>query len=206
MSVSGINAYIANIAIKHVYFKTLKMPSKQFGRKYIKKWNESVRHRDGIFYYKINEKYPDIKVLKLLFAIYYLENSNYYVLNIIEDEFKLFDWYIRELKNIEDEFVTQTTGILLDCKKKRIKFKDLLVSKKGIPKIFKMNLSYNILVTYNRIFDIIGLNKENKLNVLEKEIWDDVKNKLIGYDRLISRHIDYDWKKLFVNCLKGVQK
>ena len=191
---TGFGAYTLYIAIKKIHFGTIKGDTSLYNKnslknKFIDNWNKIRRNKDGILFQSVENKYKSSKVLKLLFASYYIKDSQFYIQDILEDNFQIFKDNLYELKNIEEVFTNELECVIIECKKNKKKIIDLLVAESSVPEIFNLDLSFNVLVILNNLFNIIELNKDNKLNLLEKERWKKLKRNLIKYDLLINKFI-----------------
>ena len=197
---TGFGAYCLYIAVKKIHFGNKKgnvvlYKKNSLKNKLIDNWNNKRRHKDGRFFQVIEEKYSSSKVLKLLFASYHLNDSNFYVRDILDDNYQIFKDNLYELKNIEEVFTTALESVIIDCIKEKKKIKNLLVSDNSIPEIFNLGLSFNVLVILNNLFNIIEINKDNKLNLLEEERWTSLKINIIKYDLLIEEiYKKYNWE------------
>lgn len=200
MEVSGYKAYSIYLSVKHSHFKNnnYNVMSGKYSKKFLNKWNTNRAKSDGYIFQEIQKKYRNIKVLKLLFSTYYVNNSNFFIRDIITDDFKIFKKNLEYLKEIEKNFTIDFENVILNYK-----LTDILISENSIPEIFKLGYSWNFLVIMNNSFNIVGKNKDIKINSLEEAKWNEIKVNLEKYNMVISEFIEYDWKQIIKSLIKN---
>ena len=204
---TGFNAYSIYCIIKNVHFGKGDFDAtkniKYFKKKFLDKWNTKRSKEDGYHFLKIEKKYPNSFALKLLFSIYYVEDENFYIKDIETNNYKTFNKYVYELKNIKKILTQELECVIMKCKKDGIKFESLFQSKGNIPEIYNLGLSYNILVILNRVINITRPIKN--LNILEQEVYHSLVIKIKKYDLIIDRFIkNIDYKQLLKTTYKNV--
>ncbi len=204
--ITGINAYAVYLYIKNIHFKNnnhniITMNMNKFKNKLLNKWNSDRRKVDGFKFKEIQTQYPKKNDLILLFSSYYIKNKNFYIQEIIEDEFNLYKKNVAELNNIEKVLTFDLKSVILLCRENKKSLKDIFIGETSIPKIFKLNLSFNSLIIFNNIFDLINKNKENNINSLEIRRWNDIKINIKKYELIIHQYINsQNWKTIINNC------
>jgi len=196
--VSGYKAYSIYLMTKHVHFKDndYNMMKRKYNKKFLDKWNKERVDKDGYIFQEIQNKYNNEKLLKLLFSTYYIENSNFYIKDIVDNNFKVFKDNLKYLKDIEKNFTIDFESVILNHK-----LTDILISKNSVPKIFKLNYSWNFLVIMNRCFNIVGKNKDIEINSLQEAKWNEILVNLKKYEMVINEFIDYDWKQIIKSVI-----
>lgn len=192
--ISGYKAYSIYLTIKNIHFQNndYDINNISYSKRYLNKWNTERKNTDGYLFQDIQKKYNDVYILKLLFATYYLNSKNFYLTDIFDDNFELFKDNIRYLRDIENNFTKDLRYIMIDNS-----LKNLLICDSGIPKIFKLDISWNFLVIINIIFDIKKLNKNSTFNSLERRKYDEIMIKIHKYSLIINKFIKLrNWKKI----------
>lgn len=172
-NITGFEAYWTYVTVKKLYFEGSYDIRKGLPRKqmFLQKWNQSRVNRDGVFFLKINEKVPQLHELIYLYSFYYWENPDFYVTDIIDDNFRTYVKYRKELKDWRRSFESQWLTIVLHCKENKIRIVDLLTSrdKSQCPDILKMNLSPLTLIVLNHVFNFVENIDMKALNILDRE-------------------------------------
>jgi hypothetical protein len=140
---------------------------------FLKKWNDEMINRaESLMFLKLDKLYNKDQIIRL-FAYYYLEDKNFYITSVIEDEFNLFRKYESELSLIKDVIEIDFYKIVYLMKKNNRKFKDILFKKKGIAPIFKMYdlkvISIHTLIAVHFVWDIGNKINYESLNIVEEE-------------------------------------
>lgn len=206
---TGFEAYCLYVFIKQIHFKdntfnVMNLKKTPMGNKLIKSWNDNRRNKDGLSFQKIESKFNKIKPLARLYSSYYINNPNFYIQDLFDDEFHIYKNNMNELKMIKDVFTNDLLDIISHIKIENTTTKELFVSNSSIPQIFKMGLSFNSLVIMDDIFDIVKLNEKNKINTLEKERWKQLKLLLKWYKPIIQKYLnENNWKELTKQILKN---
>ena len=207
MRTVGFNAYCVYLYIKNIHFKDnsydiMSLREIPLKDKLLSSWNNKRRKKDGQKFKAIEEVCSDIKSLALLFSSYYVQDNNFYIQDIFEDDFEIYKKNVSELKLLKEVFINDLKEIITICKEDQIKPLDLLTSKTEIPRIFKIGISINSLVILNKLFKIVELNKNICINSLEKEKWKDITLNLRWYKEIIKSYIkQYDWKTIVKKVL-----
>lgn len=202
MKKTGFEAYCYYIFIKNIHFKdndfNIMKTTDDFGKKkLLSAWNKNRSNKDGWKFQKINNYFNTRKKLIRLFSFYYVNNSKFYINSLFEDEFKTYKNNIAELNNLEDTFTNDLQDIILNSKDEEKPLGEYFISNGGIPRIFKCGISWNSLIVFNEVFDIIGKNSSITMSELEKERWDEIKIKLRKYRLIVEEFINgKDWKTI----------
>jgi len=202
---TGFNQFWIYSALKYVYFKskTYDITKHRLPRRetYIHQWNSGRKDRDGILFFKLDKRIPPHKKTYIrLFAYYYLmKDTNFHISAVYDDEFKLFDKYEYEIRNLKTVVGGDFLRFVNYAIKKKIKIKRLFISESGLPFVFKMfdqnKISIHSLIVFNDIFKIYDKITLDKLNIVEKE-------KLKRYELIFDKYKplvydfinDVDWK------------
>lgn len=205
--ITGFNAYIFYIRTK-VFFNNKKynITNKKINKnKFISSWNKTRCDKDGILFKIIEEKMPRNRDKYIrLFSYYYLNNNNFYINEILEDNFKLFKTNEQRLSNILEVVKNDFRVILNLCDKNNKKLKSVFRSK-SLPIIFKMfernKISIYSFIIFDHIFNISKNININNLDFLEKEKFIFVNDKIFNKFKLVVYEFlfndDYDWIKIF---------
>jgi hypothetical protein len=193
---SGYKAYSIYLMTKYTHFnsKNKDMMKQTYSKKYLDKWNTERVNKDGFMFQEVHEKYNNIKALKILMASYYMYNPDFYIKEPIEDNYKVFKDNLIYLRDVENKFTKEFEYIILESNGK---IKDLLIGNGNIPKIFKMDISWNTLTIINKCFDIKKLNKGFQITSFERSKYNALIKRLTKYELIIDEFTkDINWKKL----------
>jgi hypothetical protein len=205
--ISGFNAYCLYLGVKKMHFNNSKfdastLKKNPFKDKLLNNWNKERSSKDGALFQEINTKFNNTQTLVLLYASYYIKDKDFYVRHIIDERYETFKKNIYEIQNIDKIFTTDLKSVIIYSKENKLKIKDLFISTNSIPKIFKMKISYNSLVILEKVFNIIELNKDIKMNLIEERRWKDEICTLKQYTKIVDKHFkDVNWKELTKNYL-----
>ena len=205
---TGFTAYCAYIYTKKLLFNpkcyTSGITTNTLKSKLLPRWNDTRSKGDGIFFQEVQERYPHYQSLVLMMSTYYIKDSDFYVRDILSDEFKLFKRNVFELKNIKEQYENDLFHVLSKCKDENIKPSDLFSSNtNNIPKIFTEKISFNSLIILQKVFSVVELNKDLEINTLQERSWDEIKLKIKGYVCVFDKYTnDHDWKNLTKKLLK----
>jgi hypothetical protein len=202
MAKTGFKAYAVYLFVKNLHFKdndfnVMYLRRTPMKSKLIDSWNKKRRNQDGLKFQAIEERQDNIKSLALLYASYYVKTDNFYIQQMFEDNFALYQRNIAELRQLDSVFTNDLKSVILYCRENKIKVRELLVGSGTIPKIFKLDLSWNTLVILNDLFGIIEKNENLQVNSLEEGRWQSSKIKLKWYKPIIQDYLkQHNWKKI----------
>jgi hypothetical protein len=208
MAKTGFKAYAVYLFVKNLHFKdndfnVMRLKKTPMKDKLINSWNKKRRLQDGLKFQAIEEKSGNIKSLALLFASYYMVNNDFYIQQMFNDNFGTYQKNLAELRQLESVFTNDLKSVIIYCREEKLKVRDLLVGLGSIPKIFKMDLSWNTLVILNDLFGIVELNADLQVNSLEKERWLSSKIKLKNYKPIIQDYLNRNnWKEIAQEILQ----
>jgi hypothetical protein len=140
---------------------------------FIRTWNLKRRFKDGFFFQKIQNKYSTKKSLALLFASYWVDNPNFYILDILDDNYKKYKRTLNELENLKELLTVDFESIKDRVENSKSKsYADLLRD----PKIMTVkDISYNSLSIFDKVFKIHKHleehKKNNDWNIVYEEKW-----------------------------------
>lgn len=211
MERTGFYAYIFYVRTK-LYYNSKKydiLTKKINKNKYIKSWNNKRANKDGMMFLEIENFLPRKRMNFIRFySYYYLQNSNFYIREIMDSDFKLYRYYEMQLNSIKEVFKSDFRYILFFIYKNKIKLKNIFRSK-TLPIIFQMyerkKISIFSLLIFENLFHIIKNINFNNLDFLEKEKYnfysEIVFNKFerIIHNRIFERGID--WKNILMKEL-----
>ena len=145
MKATGFKAFCVYCHIKHVHFSNskhsiTKVKGTPLKNKLIGTWNKTKYKVDGRLFLEVEKKYPHTQKMGLLYSSYYMNNSKFYIRDMIEEEYEQFRQNTYELKNIEQTFTNDLQNVIVSLQEDKCKFQDILTSSTSIPQIFKMNL------------------------------------------------------------------
>lgn len=197
----GFKSYICYVAIK-AHFKSKSYDiNKGFPKKslLLSKWNNIHFNTDGKLYYAIEEHYPNLKELVYLYSIYHWYNDKFFVTDIIDDRFQLWEKHKKELINIKETLELDLITLMDYCVKNKIKLKDLIISKN----ILNQDISLFTLIIFNMIFNLTEkIDCDNIISLERKKIEDSIfkldKITKIYYDRFK----DTNWKLIIKEKLR----
>jgi len=202
---TGFQSYHIYNTIKYIHFKSkkydiTKMPLAK-KEQFLKKWNEEMIHRpDSLTFLKLDKLYNKEELIRM-FTYYYLEDRNFYVYSLSEDDFKLFKKMEFELSMIKDVLEKDFYLIYYLAMKNNKKLKHMLFSKKGIPTIFKIYdrglISINTLVALHLAFGIGDRINYKLLNIVEEEKLKKYKLIFDKYIQIVYKYFDFDTKGVF---------
>jgi hypothetical protein len=208
MARSGFRAYAIYLFMRNIHFKdnkfnVMKLTKTPMKDKLLTSWNKKRRLQDGLKFSAIEEKTNNIKSLALLYASYYMQTNDFYIQQIFEDNFRVYQKNVAELRQLENVFTNDLNCVIIYCKENKIKVKSLFVGKDSIPQIFKMDLSWNSLVILNDLFGIVKLNQDLQVNILENGRWLNSKLKLEWYKPIIQDYLNRtNWTEIAQDLLK----
>jgi len=207
MRLTGFRAYSCYLYVKNVHFANnnhdiMKLSKVPLRDKLIDSWNKKRRKKDGMKFLEIEEQFKTNASLALLYSSYYIKNGNFYIQDLFEDDFEVFKKNYAELKLIKNVLTNDLNDVIMYLKSENIKPINILTSETQIPKIFNMGLSFNSIVILNKLFNILELNKNLKINSLEMEAWKDVQLNLTWYEKIIQSYLQkHDWKSIVKELL-----
>jgi hypothetical protein len=201
---TGFRAYHIYNVVKYAHFgsKTYDVAKHPLCKKaqFLSKWNDEVRHKGvSLIYHKLDGLFTNRELIRL-FAYYYLEDSGFYVTDVIDDDLATYKKREAELEMIEDVLETDMLRIFVLMTKNGKSLKEILFADTGTPYVLQMYdrkiVCANTLVALDDAFGIgSSLSGDEGLNVVEAEkrkkhriIFD--KYKQIVYDRF-----DFDVKE-----------
>ena len=207
---TGFKAYAVYLFVKNLHFKdneynVMTLTKTPMKSKLMDSWNKKRRLKDGKKFQAIEEKTDNIQSLALLYASYIVNSPSmsFYIQDMFEDDFREYKNNLAELRQLESVFTNDLQDVIIYCKENKVRFRDVLVGKNSIPKIFKMDLSWNSLVVFDKLFDIVGQNEDLKVNILEKERWLNSKIKIKKYKPIIQDYLKRtNWNELAKNIIE----
>ena len=203
---TGFNSYIFYIRTKVFYnSKTYNIFNHKINKeKYIDKWNKVRAKKDGHYFQKIENYLPKQRLKYIhFFSCYYFKNPDFYIKEIIEDEFSHYKYHQYKLLHVKEGVITDFRFILNFADKNERPFKDVFRSQK-LPPIFKLfdqgKISIYSLLIFNDFFSLLKNVNYNKLDFLQKEQYNFYKDKIFNKFRLVVKDIlfdkKYDWMKI----------
>ncbi len=208
MSAIGFTAYTTYVFIKNLHFKDnnfniMNISGIPLHNKLLNSWNNKRRKKDGLKFKSIEEECSNIKQLALLYASYYVENPNFYIQDIFEDDFETYKNNKIILENLKECFTNDLKSVILTSKEEQISPKKLFIADNSLPRIFKMGYSINTLCIMDNLFKILELNKNVAINSLEEGGWENVKLSIKNYKPIIKSYLDkHNWKAITKEILK----
>ena len=117
---TGFRAYAVYLFLKNVHFKDnnysiMNITNIPMKDKLLDNWNKKRRLQDGIKFREIEKECSEIKQLALLYASYYVEDSNFYIQDIFEDDFQKYKDNITILNNLKEYVINDFQEIINHC-------------------------------------------------------------------------------------------
>jgi len=180
------------------------------GRKerFLKKWNEEMINRaESLMFLKLDKLYNKDQIIRL-FAYYYLEDKNFYITDVIEDDFKLFRDNELELILLKDVLERDFYTIYYLKNKNERKMIDILFKKKGIPYIFKMYnlkmISIHTLIALHLVWDIGNKINHESLNIVEEEKLKKYKIIFDKYIQIVYKYYNFNVEEFLRTIIKKI--
>jgi len=211
---SGFRSYHIYNVVKYMHFRSKKYDiSKNPLAKtsiFLKKWNDEMVNRpDSLAFYKLDKLYDNKKLIRL-FSYYFLRNQNFYVFDIIDDEFQLFKKYERELITLKDTLELDFLRIYHLAVKNKKSMREILFSKKGIPLVFKIfdrkKISVHTLLALHLVWGIGDKINIDNLNIVEEEKYKVYRMIFDKYHNIVYKYFNFDMKNVFKNSIKYLNK
>ena len=215
MELTGFNSFWVYNSVKYVHFTSKrvnvldKLPKKEM---YLKKWNEEMIHRrESLMFMKLDEKFKNHQDrLIRLFAYYYLQDARFYVTDVFNDNFNLFDKMEYELNHIKDVIENDFIKVMIYSLTNKVSMNTIFKSLNQLPDVFKLfdrgTISVHSLIAFNLSFGCMDRLKQNELNIVEQEKIKKYKKLLERYLLLVYKYFDFDIKeflKTIYNKIKG---
>lgn len=208
---SGFQSYHIYNTIRHIYFnskKTYDILNKPLPRREVllKKWNEEMIHRkDSLFFFKLDKLFNKEQLIRL-FAYYYLENSDFYIYNIFDDDMKLFRVNESNLLLMKDIIETDILTMIYLCIKNNKKIKQIIFSKSGIPIIFKMyekkQISVYTIIAFQKVYKIIDRINKKSLNVVTEDRVNKYQKIIDKFSPIVYKYYNFDVREHIISCMK----
>ena len=116
----------------------------------VNKWNEERFSTDGRLYFIVDEKFPKIKELIYMFAVYLKTTDNFHVSNVIDDNYETWEKFKWELKNFNSQLEIDKRKLKRYIEKEGISLKELITR----PEIFSAKISLFTLIYLNMRYNI----------------------------------------------------
>jgi len=209
---TGFQSYHIYNVVKYMHFRSKKYDITKMAlakkKQFLKKWNDEMINRaESLMFLKLDKLYNKDQIIRL-FAYYYLEDKNFYITSIIEDEFKLFRKYESELSLIKDIIETDFYKIEYLRNKNNKERKDILFKKNGIAPIFKMYdlkmISVHTLIALHLIWNIGNRINYESLNIVEEEKLKKYKIIFDKYIPIVYKYYNFNIKEFFKNCFEKI--
>ena len=208
--ITGFNAYLFYVYTKiHFSSKKFNILEKKLNKdKYIKSWNNARADRDGLLFQRIENYLPRNKMKFIrCFSYYFLANPNFYLIEILESQFKLYKYNEFQLNKIEEVIKTDFRYILYFKERNKRKLKDVFRSKNKLPAVFRLyekkKISVFGLLVFEKMFNIIDNVNYERLDFLEKEKYNFYSEKVLDkFQKIVYSNIfgiGIDWKQLLKN-------
>jgi hypothetical protein len=202
-SLTGFNAYWIYVNVKQMHFGSEKydITKSGFAKKqlFISKWNSERVARDGKLFFQIEERYPSANDLVKLYSVYYYNDTNFYVNDILNDRFDLFKKRQLEIANINVVFNNDLNTVIMHCIENKVKISEVLFQEGIIPKILTLDISPFTVCIFNMIFKLTDKININSFNVLEKKKATVLQIKLDKFQKIYYTVLSKDiteWKKI----------
>lgn len=208
MRITGFRAYCVYLYIKKVHYANnshniMNLHDIPLANRLLGTWNKKRSGQDGMKFLEIEKQFQTNQDLALLYSSYYLNNPNFYIQELFEDDFDRFRKNKAELKLLKNVLTNDLECVIIHIKSNNVTPINIFTSESQIPQIFKMGLSWNSLVILNKLFNIVALNENIDINSLEMEAWKNVQISLKGYEQIIQSYLEkHDWKSIAKELLK----
>jgi hypothetical protein len=201
-SPTGFRAYHIYNVVKYVHFGSKKYDiSKSPLCKrdvFLKKWNDEVRHKGiSLLYLKLDKLFNNKELIRL-FSYYYLEDKDFYVTAVIEDDLRIFKKYETELELLKEVIESDLLRIFILMKKNNKLLKDILFSKNGMPLILQMYdrkiINVHTLLAFDIVWSIGSKIKVEHLNIVEAEKYKKYRLIFDKYKQIVYKYFNFDMK------------
>ena len=168
---------------------------------FINSWNKKRAKKDGHFFQKLENFLPRDRMKFIrFFSYYYIKDLNIYIKDILDDEFRIYEFNEYQLCHIKEGVKTDFRAILNFADRNNKTIKDVFRCDK-IPPIFKLydigRISVYSLIIFNEIFNLTRDVNINKLDVLDTERYEVYQNiifnkfRFVVNDYLFNDRIDW---------------
>jgi len=161
---SGFRAYRVFCSMKgHLSSKSYNILEGLVSKhKFVHKWNEERFTTDGKLYFIVDEKFPKLKDVVFIFAVYLYHNDKIHISDIIQDNFELWNAMKNQLNNFDIQLQIDMKKIKKHCERDNITFEDLIYS----PQILSAKISMFTLIFLNMKYSIIDkIKADDELNI-----------------------------------------
>jgi hypothetical protein len=205
---TGFRAYQSYLSLKYGHFKENEyniMNGLIKKENFINKWNKERKDQDGRLFYEIEKQTKNIHTLIRVYAAYFIHNQNFYVKEILDDNYRKFNKNEVELQNLKDCVSNDFITLISICQKNELKARDMFRSNsESLPAIFKHKnkISVNSFVVFDKVFKIKKHIDSIELNAIEKMKWKDMRIILEKYPLIIQLELkQIDWKEFIKTLL-----
>lgn len=178
---------------------------------FLHKWNKDRHKRDGKLFHRIEAYLPQNRANYIrLYCYYYIQNPNFFVTEILDDNFRLYRKNEYELKNIEQTIKNDFMSMLARCHRPMTLKKMILgdEDKTELPYMFYL-YHQNKISIHTIIAMLLAKPKllpefnERKLNMVDEE-------KLKQFNKIFDKYLnvvynffeDVNWNNFFKEILE----
>lgn len=207
---TGFNAYIFYIMVKTFYrSKTYNILNRKINKNHFaNKWNKVRAKKDGHFFQKVENFLPRDRMKFIrFFSYYYLKDFNMYIKDMVDDEFKLYEFNEYRSRHVKEGVKNDFRCVLNFVNKNKLSLKNMFKGK-NLPPVFKLydldRISAYGLIVFNDIFDLMKDVNTDNLDILDRERYNHYQNmifdkfRFVVNDELFKK--EFDW----VEILKGI--
>ena len=206
MSDFGFTQFWIYMVLKKIHFKTTgksynimtdKLPAH---KRFLTQWNGRRVNTDGVMFLRLSEKMPqNEKAIFRLYAYYYLENPDFHISAIFNDDFRLWYKYEYEIRNLETVVSSDWLKLNRFCQKKGIQIKTLFFKEGQYLPILKLYdarmISVHSLLAFNQAFGFYEQVKKDNLHIIYLDKMKKYDMLFVKYFPIVKTFYDSrDWK------------
>lgn len=187
---------------RYLYVKLMMHQKKSYGinnKKFLKMWNENRRNKDGSKFLTLEKKLSERQMMTL-FVAYFLDNNDFYVMDIFEDQFRIYKDFTQKIQNVELFYKKELYNILDLIEKKNLTLKKFMFAEKELPLVLTTGQDSVTIFVLNELFSFLSKVDKKQMDVLSK-------TKLKGVEKnctVLRRY--FKWKEIEISNFKQLTK
>ena len=207
-TLSGFLSYHVYIAIKNLHFKNnsyniTKMPLPKRDV-FMRNWNLKRVNTDGTLFQRIQNKVSSKGSLIALYSAYWAKNPDFYILDILEDDYLIYKHHLMDLRNVEDTLKVDFMYVKEKVENSKLTYNEFFRTPQLM--MYAGKISPVSLAIFDKLFNInYYLTEEMKsedINILFRTKWDDLYKVFFKkFYPTISEYIDLPSIKEYIKKL-----